>query len=105
MTRALAARCLALLEPFDGRIAVVGPHADRVSAALPRGTQVANPDEPPAAAIVTFLGARDGPAARQACLGRLRSSLARGAPLVLIDHNQPRAWSRCSPGASRCRSA
>jgi hypothetical protein len=92
VTRALAARCLALLEPFDGRVAVVGPHADRVSAALPRGTRLANPDEPPAAAIVTFLGAHDGPAARQACLARLRSSLARGAPLVLIDHNQPRGW-------------
>jgi len=99
VTRALAVRCLALLGPLDGRIAVVGPRAARVTAALPRGTLLANSDEPPAGAIVTFLGARDGPVARQACLARLRSSLERGAPLVLIDHNQPRAWWRRIVGA------
>ena len=95
MTRALAARCLALLGPLDGRIAVVGPGAARVTAALPRGTPLANRDEAPVAAIVTFLGARDDPATRQACLTALRSRLVGGAPLVLIDHNQPRAlWRR-----------
>ena len=94
MTRALAARCLALLGPLDGRIAVVGPAAARVSAALPPGTPLAGDDEPPAAAIVTFLGARDDPTSWQASLASLRSRLAHGAPIVLIDHNQPRAWWR-----------
>jgi hypothetical protein len=94
VTRALAARCLALLGPLDGRIAVVGPRAARVTAALPPGTPLAGGDEPPAAAIVTFLGARDGPTSRQASLASLRSRLAHGAPMVLVDHNQPRAWWR-----------
>jgi hypothetical protein len=95
VTRALAARCLALLGPLDGRVAVVGPGAGRVVAALPRATPLADPDESPAAAIVAFLGARSDPAARRAELARLRGRLADGSPLVLIDHNQPRArWRR-----------
>ena len=94
MTGALAARCLALLGPLDGRVAVVGPGAGRVAAALPRATPLARADESAAAAIVAFLGARADPAARRADLARLRARLADGSPLVLIDHNQPRAWWR-----------
>ena len=94
MTRALAARCLALLGTLDGRVAVVGPQAARLAAALPRGTPLARREEPTSAAIVTFLGAGDGPAERQACLVGLRARLRSGATIVLIDHNQPRAWWR-----------
>jgi hypothetical protein len=98
VTRALAARCLALLGRPDGPIAVVGPHAARVAAALPRETSVAAPDAGVGAAIATFLGAADGPAARQAVLATLRARLSPGAPLVLIDHNQPRTWWRRAAG-------
>jgi hypothetical protein len=98
VTRALAARCLALLGPPDGPIAVVGPRAARVTAVLPRQTPVAANGEGAGAAIATFLGAGDGPAARQAVLADLRARLSPGAPLVLVDHNQPRAWWRRAVG-------
>jgi hypothetical protein len=91
------ARSLALLGPLDGRVAVVGPGAGRVAAALPRAT-LAPADEPPAAAIVVFLGARADPVARRADLGRLQARLAEGSALVLIDHNQPRGWWRRALG-------
>ena len=98
MRRALAARCLALLGPPGGPIAIVGPRAARVTAVLPPQTPVASEGEPADAAIATFLGAGDGPAARQAVLAGLRSRLSPGAPLVLLDHNQPRAWWRRAVG-------
>lgn len=100
MTRALAARCLALLGPLDGRIAVVGPRAARVAGALPAGTRLAGGAEQADAAIVTFLGAPGGPAARQAVLAAVRARLPGGAPLVLLDHNQPRAWWRRAAGSA-----
>ncbi len=99
MTRALAARCVALLGSPDGRLAVVGARAERVRAALPPRTAFAGIDDEAAAAIVSFLGVRDGPAARQAILAALRARLRPGAPLVLVDHNQPRAWWRRWVGA------
>jgi hypothetical protein len=98
VTRALAARCLALLGPLGGPLAVVGPRAARVRAALPAQTPLAADGERAGAAIATFLGAGDGPATRQAILAGLRSRLPPGAPLVLLDHNQPRAWWRRGVG-------
>lgn len=98
MTRTLAARCLTLLGPLGGPLAVVGPRAARVAAALPPQTHLAAEGERAGAAIATFLGAGDGPATRQAVLSGLRSRLPPGAPLVLLDHNQPRAWWRRAVG-------
>lgn len=100
MTRALVARCLALLGPLDGPLAIVGPGAVRLGAALPDGVSLAATDERPAAALVTFLGASAAPAARQALLMELRGRLAPGAPLLLVDHNQPRQWWRRGLGAA-----
>jgi hypothetical protein len=94
VTRALAARCLDLLGPFDGTLAVVGPHAVRVTSALPRRMLLAGREEPAAAAIVTFLGAAGDPTVRQALLAGLQARLPEGTPVVLIDHNQPRTWWR-----------
>ena len=46
-------------------------------------------------AVVVFLGAAPGPAKRQAALRAVERRLPPGAPLVLVDHNQPRAlWRR-----------
>ena len=98
MTRALAARCLALLGPLGGPLAVVGPRAARLRAALPPRTPLARDGDGASAAIATFLGAGDGPATRQTILARVRSRLTPGAPLVLLDHNQPRAWWRRAVG-------
>ncbi len=94
MTRTLAARCLALLGPLEGPLAVVGPHAARLTAALPPHTPLAHDGAGAAAAIATFLGAGDGPADRQQILAAVRARLPMGAPLVLLDHNQPRTWWR-----------
>jgi len=69
-----------------------------VTAALPSETILAAPDDGVGAAIASFLGAADGPAARQAVLASLRARLSPGAPLLLIDHNQPRAWWRRAVG-------
>ena len=93
MTRDLAARCLGLLGPFEGSLAVVGPGATGLRAALPDGVARATADQP-AAALVSFLGAPAAPASRQVLLAELRRRLAPGAPLLVVDHNQPRAWWR-----------
>lgn len=91
---ALAARCLDLLGPSPGAIAVVGPHAAALRPYVAPRDDLVDPPAP-AAAIVTFLGAAAGPAARQALLADVRTRLAPGAPLVLVDHNQPRRlWQR-----------
>ncbi len=94
MRRALAARCLALLGSPGAALAVVGPRATRLTAVLPPETPLVPDGAPATAAIATFLGAPDGPAARQAVLAAIRARLSAGAPLVLLDHNQPRAWWR-----------
>jgi hypothetical protein len=98
VTRALAARCLALLGPFDGALAIVGPGAPELRAALPDGV-ASGAVERPAAALVSFLGAPAVPAARQALLAELRGRLPPGAPLLVVDHNQPRRWWRRGVGA------
>jgi hypothetical protein len=47
-----------------------------------------------AAALVSFVGARTPPELRRRTLDAVRGRLSAGAPLVLIDHNQPRQWWR-----------
>ncbi len=79
---------------------MLGPHASRLTAALPAGIRLAGAAEPAAAAIVTFLGSRTGSIDRQALLAGLRARLAPGAPLVVLDHNQPRAWWRRALGGA-----
>ena len=86
----LAAQALELLGPTGGPIAVVGSEA--LVRAVAATTPVAS--DGAAAAVVSFVGARTDVAARQACLEAVRARLAPGAPLVLVDHNQPRTWWR-----------
>ncbi len=72
----LAARCRELLGSYDGALAVLSPGAAAPDAA--------------GAAVVSFVGAVADPAARRALLEGLRHALPAGAPLVVVDHNQPR---------------
>jgi len=91
----LAARCLTLLGPVAGPVAVACPDAPRLTAALAARVPLAGGAEPPAGAVVAFLGGPARPADRQALLRALEARLPAGAPLVLLDHNQPRAcWRR-----------
>ena len=89
----LAARCLELLGPPGGPVAVVAPRAPTLRAALAPWRDP-NDDGAPAAAVVAFLGAPGRPEERQRVLRDLRRRLPAGARLVLVDHNQPRAWWR-----------
>ncbi len=90
----LAADCLALLGRPTGPIAVVASRTPRLAAALAARVTPPRDGERPAAAIVTFLGTAGAPAERQQILHALRTRLPADAPLVLIDHNQPRALAR-----------
>jgi len=56
--------------------------------------RAARDGERPAGAVVVFLGAPARPAERQSALRTLARALAPGALLLLVDHNQPRAWWR-----------
>ena len=86
----LAARVLALLGPAAGPVAIAGPRANRLARELPGAA-----DGDATAAVVVFLGAAPSPDERQATLRGMQSRLPPGAPLVLVDHNQPRAqWRR-----------
>src|SRR5262249_38985263 len=92
VTRALAARALELLGPLDGSLPVVGHRPHRRAAALGAQVPIAAGDVA-TAAVVTFLGAGAAPAERQALVASL--GLPAGAPVVLLDHNQPRTpWRR-----------
>ena len=90
----LAARTLALLGPVAGPVAIVAPRPPGLAAALAAAVRVARDGEPPAAAVVGFLQTTACPGERQALLRSLQARLPAGAPLVLVDHNQPRAWWR-----------
>ena len=91
----LAAQCLALLGPVHGPVAVLGPGTARLRAAVAGALPAAQDGDVPAGAVVVFLGAAVPPAERQAELRGLERRLRSGAPLVLVDHNQPRAgWRR-----------
>lgn len=90
----LARRCLDILGPIDGPIAVEGDAALR--AALATAVALATDDRGPvAAAVVSFWSTPARPSARQTLLASLARRLPHGAPIVLVDHNQPRAlWRR-----------
>ena len=89
----LAARCLELLGPVVGPVAIVAPRASRLRTAL--ASHVGPAAGAPVAAVVAFLGAPARPADRQRALRDLQTRLPADATLVLVDHNQPRAaWRR-----------
>jgi hypothetical protein len=90
----LAVHCLELLGPPTGPVAVVASRTPRLAAALAARVTPSRDGDRPAAAIVAFLGAVAAPTERQRVLHALRTRLPAGAPLVLIDHNQPRALAR-----------
>lgn len=91
----LAARTLALLGSHEGPIIVEAPRAKRLANALAATSTIASSEDTPAAAVIAFLGAPASPPERQAMLCRLRDRLPAGAPIVLVDHNQPRTpWER-----------
>jgi hypothetical protein len=72
----LAARCRELLGSYDGVLAILDADA--------------TPPETAGAAVVSFVGTRADPVARRTLLQRLRQTLPAGAPIVVVDHNQPR---------------
>jgi hypothetical protein len=90
----LAARCLALLGPVDGPVAVHAPGRKRLRAALATRATPPRDGAPPAGAIVAFLGVAGRAAEREPLLRRLLASLPHDAPLVLVDYNQPRTGCR-----------
>jgi hypothetical protein len=91
----LAARCLALLGPVTGPVVIAAPRAPGLAAMLARRLRVVAAAETPAAAVVVLLRTPARPHERQALLAELRRRLLPGAPLVLVDHSQPRArWRR-----------
>ena len=84
---------LALLEDAAGPVLVVGRDAGRWQAVLcAAGRMVAGPTDAATAALVTFTGERGDPDARRRRLAHVRERLGPGAPLLVIDHNQPRQW-------------
>lgn len=91
----LARRCIALLGPVAGPVAVAGPGAARLRAALAAEVRVAADDADAGAAVVSFWGAPARAAERRAVLEAVGRRLSPGAPLVVVDHNQPRTvWRR-----------
>jgi hypothetical protein len=90
----LAARCLALLGPVGGAVAVVGPGSARLAAAFAERGWVQDAGEPPALVVVVFLGSAAPPAERQRLLRDLQRRLPPAARVLLVDHSQPRTWWR-----------
>lgn len=91
----LAARCVDLLGPVAGPVAVVAPRAPALADALAARLTVAAGTATAAAAVVAFLRMPARPAERQRTLRDLQARLDTHAPLVLVDHNQPRRpWRR-----------
>ena len=91
----LAARALELLGPHEGPIILEAPCAKRLAGAIAATSAIARSEDIPAAAVIAFLGTSASPSERQATIGRLRDRLPAGAPVVVIDHNQPRTpWQR-----------
>jgi hypothetical protein len=86
---------LKLLGPLDGPVVVAEPGAWWAARIRLAGLRTADLVEPKAAAaLVSFVGARTSPEMRRRTLDALRARLPAGAPLVLVDHNQPRQWWR-----------
>jgi hypothetical protein len=93
----LAARCVELLGAVDGPVAISA--ADGVRAALAARLRTADAREPAAAACCVLVGERIDDVTRRTRLAALAARLPDGAPLVIVDHNQPRAWWRRGLGA------
>ena len=91
----LAARCVELLDGVGGPIAVSAP-PDVVDALAAR-VAVAR-DGAVAGAVCVLLGTRVGESARAAAWDALAARLASGAPVVVVDHNQPRTLARRALG-------
>jgi hypothetical protein len=92
---ALAARCRELLGPVAGPVVVVAPGVPALAGALAVGLTIAADGAAATGAVVAFLRTPARPAERQRTLRELQSRLEADAPLVLVDHNQPRArWHR-----------
>lgn len=95
----LAARALALLGPVSGPVVIACPWARPLAAALAVRVAVAPDGAGANGAVVALLGGAAAPAERQALLRAVERRLPPGAPFVLLDHNQPRAWWRRALGA------
>jgi hypothetical protein len=90
-----AARCVALLGHGPGPIVVVAPGAPALGEALGARFPLATDGAPGTAAVVCFAGTPADPSARQTTLRALDQRLPSGAPVVVVDHNQPRQpWRR-----------
>lgn len=93
---AVRARAVSLLGRAAGTALVLGPRPDAWEAALrSAGWAVAADGEGAAAALVSFVGERENETLRLGRLAAARARLGVDAPLVLVDHNQPRPrWRR-----------
>jgi hypothetical protein len=84
-----------LLEAAADPVLVVGRNAAGWKTVLrAAGRTVAGSADAPAAALVDFTGERGDGAARRRQLGAVHARLRPGAPVLLLDHNQPRQWWR-----------
>ena len=92
--RRLVAQATALLG--DAKPIVVEPAAWAALVAPARSTVGGDGG---AGGLVSFLGERLDRGARLARLDALAARLPAGAPLVVVDHNQPRTWWRRALGA------
>jgi hypothetical protein len=93
------AHAVSLLGRADGSALVLGRDAPAWRQALAAaGWSPPAGAEPVAAVVVTFLGEREDGTARRERLAAAGARLRPGAPLLLVDHNQPRRWWRRVPG-------
>jgi hypothetical protein len=95
----LADPCRALLRFGDGPVLVEGPNAAAWREALAAGGTGVVTAGPARAAVIVLLGEPGDPAGRARLLAAVANRLVPGAPVVLVDHNQPRApWRRVPAG-------
>jgi hypothetical protein len=89
------AHAVSLLGRADGSALVLGRNASAWRHALAAvGWHRPADAAPVAAVVVVFLGERADTAARLERLAAAGARLRPGAPLLLVDHNQPRSWWR-----------
>jgi hypothetical protein len=93
----LAARCVELLGAIEGPVDLGG--AGALATVLAARVRAARDGEPAAAAVCVFLDEGVDPVARRTRLAALAARLPEDAPLVAVDHNQPRVWWRRALGA------
>jgi hypothetical protein len=92
----LAARCVELLGPVEGPVDLAA--AGALAAALAARVRVARDGAAAAAAVCDFRDVLERD--RLAGLAAVAARLPAGAPLVVVDHNQPRDWWRRGVGAA-----